>query len=175
MSDLLRRIWARRSSPRRAGGGMWTVLVEANTARAFAPQLSTTRGRDGQRGEVTIETAKHLLASPTPPDMRRAPGHMLMIRGQRQWQRGMRREVRRRRSSHFFTTRRPGKAQGSGGRRSWLIKQSAALRVYSEPGQGTTVRLTYRAISGCGDSRLARIAAGGSGPRADDPLRGRRC
>jgi len=145
MSDLLRRTLGEEIEAETVlGGGVWPVLIDANQLEHSLLNLAIN-ARDAMAGggKLTIETANTFL------DESYAAGHEEVAPGQyvaisvSDTGSGMTAEVRAKAFEPFFTTKETGQGTGLGLSQVYgFIKQSGGhCAIYSEPGQGTTVRL----------------------------------
>jgi PAS domain S-box-containing protein len=123
--------------------GVWPILCDRNQLEnALLNLCINARDAMPQGGRLTIETANTWLdeAGARARDM--APGQYVALcvtdTGV-----GMTRSVLARAFDPFFTTKKPGEGTGLGLSMIYgFAKQSGGeVRLYSEPGQGTTVRL----------------------------------
>src|SRR5437763_251718 len=145
MSDLLRRTLAEEIEPETVlAGGLWPVLVDANQLEHSLLNLAiNARDAMASGGKLTIETANTLLdESYAARHEELAPGQYVMISVSDTGS-GMSAEVREKAFEPFFTTKETGQGTGLGLSQVYgFIKQSGGhCAIYSEPGQGTTVRL----------------------------------
>jgi signal transduction histidine kinase len=145
MSDLLRRTLGEEIEAETVlAGGLWTILVDANQLEHSLLNL-TINARDAMagHGKLTMETANTFL------DEAYAEAHEEVVPGQyvlisvTDTGGGMTREVREKAFEPFFTTKESGQGTGLGLSQVYgFIKQSGGhCTIYSEPGQGTTVKL----------------------------------
>ena len=126
-------------------GGLWRTLIDANQLENAIVNLAVN-ARDAMPngGQLTIETANaHLdegyvsgLAEPV------RPGQYVMIAVADSGT-GMDRATLERVFEPFFTTKAPGKGTGLGLSQVYgFVRQSAGhVRIYSEVGEGTTVKI----------------------------------
>jgi len=145
MSDLLRRTLGEGIEAETVlAGGLWMVFADANQLEHSLLNL-TINARDAMegQGQLTIETANTFL------DESYAAAHEEVVSGQyvmisvTDTGSGMTTEVREKAFEPFFTTKETGQGTGLGLSQVYgFIKQSGGhCAIYSEPGQGTTVRL----------------------------------
>src|SRR5438270_679363 len=125
-------------------GGLWPVLIDANQLEHSLLNLAIN-ARDAMvgGGKLTIETANTLLdESYAARHQELTPGQYVMISVSDTGS-GMSAEVREKAFEPFFTTKETGQGTGLGLSQVYgFIKQSGGhCAIYSEPGQGTTVRL----------------------------------
>jgi signal transduction histidine kinase len=145
MSDLLRRTLGEEIEAETVlAGGLWTVLVDANQLEHSLLNL-TINARDAMagHGKLTIETANTFLDEAyAQAHDEVAPGQYVLI-SVTDTGSGMTGEVRERAFEPFFTTKESGQGTGLGLSQVYgFIKQSGGhCTIYSEPGQGTTVKL----------------------------------
>jgi signal transduction histidine kinase len=146
MGDLLQRSLGEPVNLELVGApGLWAALADPNELEHAILNLAVN-ARDAmpQGGTLTIETAnawldEAYLASVTEPV---PPGQYVMIAVSDTGV-GMDPETLSRVFEPFFTTKDPGKGTGLGLSQVYgFVRQSGGhIRVYSEPGQGTTVKL----------------------------------
>ena len=124
--------------------GLWPVSVDANQLETAILNL-TINSRDAMErvGKLTIETANALLDeaySRTHTEV--TPGQYVMI-AVSDTGTGMSRETVTRAFDPFFTTKAAGHGTGLGLSQVFgFVKQSGGhVKIYSEPGEGTTVKL----------------------------------
>ena len=145
MSDLLRRTLGEEIEAEIVlAGGLWPVLIDANQLEHSLLNLAIN-ARDAMAGggKLTIETGNMFL------DESYAATHEEVTSGQyvtisvSDTGIGMSQEVRDKAFEPFFTTKETGQGTGLGLSQVYgFIKQSGGhCAIYSEPGQGTTVRL----------------------------------
>jgi CheY-like chemotaxis protein len=145
MSDLLRRTLGEEIEAETVlAGGLWPVLIDANQLEHSLLNLAIN-ARDAMAGggKLTIETANTLLdESYATRHQDLTPGQYVMISVSDTGS-GMSAEVREKAFEPFFTTKETGQGTGLGLSQVYgFIKQSGGhCAIYSEPGQGTTVRL----------------------------------
>ncbi len=145
MADLLVRTLGETVQLETIGGaGLWTVEVDATELEACILNLALN-ARDAMSGDgkLTIETSNAYLDD----DYCRHhdgvnPGQYVVI-GITDNGAGMSAETIEKAFEPFFTTKETGKGTGLGLSQVYgFIKQSGGhVRIYSEPGQGTTVKL----------------------------------
>jgi PAS domain S-box-containing protein len=124
--------------------GLWSVSVDTNQLETALLNL-TINSRDAMQrvGKLTIETANAFL------DETYAAEHAEVIAGQyvmiavSDTGSGMSKEVAARAFDPFFTTKSDGQGTGLGLSQVFgFVKQSGGhVKIYSEPGEGTTVKL----------------------------------
>lgn len=128
------------------GGGLWTTEVDPGQVEVALLNL-VINGRDAMArgGRLTVETGNVSLDSSyalVHPEV--APGQYVMI-SVSDTGHGMSRAVAERAFEPFFTTKQSGKGSGLGLSMVYgFVRQSGGhAKIYSEPGQGTTVRLYF--------------------------------
>lgn len=157
MSDMLRHaIGDGVSIETVLSSGLWTVCVDENQLEAAVLNL-TINARDAMRreGKLTVETANALL------DEAYAIAHPEVTAGQyvmiavSDTGVGMSKEVLAKAFDPFFTTKEAEQGTGLGLSQVFgFVKQSGGhVKIYSEPGEGTTVKIY-----------LPRLSAPGLGP-----------
>jgi len=145
MSDLLRRTLSENIAIETVlGGGLWPVDVDAHQLESALLNLAVN-SRDAMRngGKLTIETANaHLDDTYTTKFAEIEPGQYVLICVSDTGT-GMSAEVVSKAFDPFFTTKAIGEGTGLGLSQVYgFVKQSGGhVKIYSEPGQGTTVRI----------------------------------
>jgi PAS domain S-box-containing protein len=145
MSDMLRRSLGEQIAIETAlSGGLWHVEVDPNQLEVAILNLSVN-ARDAMPngGKLTLETANVFL------DQAYAAGQSEVVPGQyvqlavSDNGAGMPPEVQARAFDPFFTTKDVGQGTGLGLSQVYgFVKQSRGhVKVYSEPGEGTTVKI----------------------------------
>jgi signal transduction histidine kinase/ActR/RegA family two-component response regulator len=143
---------------------LWPVFADANQLENALLNL-TLNARDAMSdgGRLTIETANVLLDDPAAPDQTDMAAGEYVLLSVSDTGCGMPPEVLERAFEPFFTTKESGKGSGLGLSMVYgFVHQSGGhARIYSEPGEGTSVKLYL--------PRAADAAAGSSGCSAADP------
>ena len=128
------------------GGGLWTTEIDPGQVEvALLNLVINSRDAMVNGGRLTLETANASLdASYARAHPEAVPGQYVMI-SVSDTGHGMTREVTAQAFEPFFTTKQAGKGSGLGLSMVYgFVKQSGGhARIYSEPGQGTTVRLYF--------------------------------
>ena len=147
MSDLLGRTLGEAVNLQTVGAsGLWQTLADANQLESALLNLAVN-ARDAMPhgGTLTIETANaHLdeayVQMQQPEDLRAGQYVMVAVTDTGH---GMAPEVLRKVFEPFFTTKEIGQGTGLGLSQVYgFVRQSGGhVKIYSEPGQGTTVRL----------------------------------
>jgi len=146
MSDLLRRtLGAGIHLETVLAGGLWLIHVDSNQWENTILNLAlNARDAMAEEGRLTIETANYLLdesyARQNNNDV--PPGQYVLI-AVTDTGSGMAPEVVARAFDPFFTTKGVGKGTGLGLSMVYgFVKQSGGhIKIYSEPGTGTTVKI----------------------------------
>jgi len=152
MSDLLRRTLGERIAIETVlSGGLWRVHADPNQLEIAVLNLAVN-ARDAmpEGGRLTIETANAYL------DDAYAAGQAEVIPGQyaviciTDTGSGMTKDVAARAFEPFFTTKGAGHGTGLGLSQVYgFVKQSGGhVKIYTEPGQGTTVKLYLPRFTG---------------------------
>jgi signal transduction histidine kinase/DNA-binding response OmpR family regulator len=143
---------------------LWPVEVDQNQLESAILNLAVN-ARDAmpEGGKLTIETANTLLDEAySATDSEVTPGQYAMI-AISDTGAGMPREVLERAFEPFYTTKDVGKGTGLGLSMVYgFVKQSGGhVLLYSEPGQGTTVKLYFPRFRGAleQDRAAARVGA----------------
>jgi signal transduction histidine kinase/ActR/RegA family two-component response regulator len=125
------------------GAGIWRTQSDAAQLESALVNLAVN-GRDAMSGggKLTIETVNSHLDAAYAQDAGVNPGQYVMI-AVTDTGVGMTPEVVDKAIEPFFTTKPVGKGTGLGLSQVYgFVKQSGGhLRIYSEPGQGTTVKI----------------------------------
>jgi signal transduction histidine kinase/CheY-like chemotaxis protein len=145
MSELLRRTIGETIAVETVlGGGLWPCFADAaQLENALINLAVNARDAMPEGGRLTIETANaHLdeLYAGANADVK--PGQYVML-GVTDTGTGMAPEVIERAFDPFYTTKGPGHGTGLGLSQVFgYVKQSGGhVKIYSEPGQGTTIKL----------------------------------
>jgi PAS domain S-box-containing protein len=145
MSDILRRTLGETIAIETVlAGGMWSVSADANQLESAILNLALN-ARDAMPagGRLTIETANtHLDAAYAEVHDEVTPGQYALIAVSDTGS-GMARDTVERAFDPFFTTKEAGAGTGLGLSQVFgFVKQSGGhIKIYSEPSQGTTVKL----------------------------------
>jgi CheY-like chemotaxis protein len=145
MSDLLRRtIGAGIAIETVVAGGLWRTRIDPNQFQSALLNLALN-ARDAMPGggKLTIETANAYLDDDyAARHTEVTPGQYVLV-AVTDTGIGMNREIRDRAFEPFFTTKAEGKGSGLGLSQVFgFLKQSGGhIKLYSELGQGTTVKL----------------------------------
>jgi signal transduction histidine kinase len=152
MSDLLRRTLGESIVIESVlAGGLWRVAVDAVQLESALLNLAVN-ARDAMPGggRLTIETANaHLDDAYAATHAEVATGQYVMLAVSDTGS-GMAKEVAAKAFEPFFTTKEVGQGTGLGLSQVYgFIKQSGGhVKIYSEPGEGTTVRLYLPSLMG---------------------------
>jgi PAS domain S-box-containing protein len=172
MSELLRRTLGERIALETAlAGGLWMAHVDPNQLESAVLNL-TVNARDAmpEGGQLTIETANIYLDDHyTSREVGLAPGQYVMV-AVTDVGGGMSPDALQKAFDPFFTTKPVGKGTGLGLSMVYgFAKQSGGhVKIYSEPGRGTTVKVYLPRHFGSADeasaaARTPSIPAAASG------------
>jgi CheY-like chemotaxis protein len=138
--------------------GIWSVSADANQLETAILNLAlNARDAIAEYGKLTIETGNAFLdESYAASQVEVRPGQYVMI-AVSDTGCGMTKEVSVRAFEPFFTTKQAGQGTGLGLSQVFgFVKQSGGhVKIYSEPGEGTTVKLYLPRIAAAA-SELAR-------------------
>jgi PAS domain S-box-containing protein len=145
LSDLIRRTLGEHIAVETVlSGGLWRIEIDStNLEMALLNLAVNARDAMPNGGKLTIETANaHLDEAYASRYIEISPGQYVCI-SISDTGIGMTEEVMARAFDPFFTTKPPGQGTGLGLSQVFgFVKQSGGhVRLYSEPGQGTTVRI----------------------------------
>ncbi len=145
MSELLRRVLGGVVSVETVlAGGLWRTYVDVSQLENAILNLAVNaRDAMGDEGRLTIETANaHLDDAYARAHTEVQPGQYVMI-ALTDTGSGMAPDVIARAFEPFFTTKPVGKGTGLGLSQVFgFVKQSGGhVKIYSEPGQGTTIKI----------------------------------
>jgi signal transduction histidine kinase/CheY-like chemotaxis protein len=169
MSELLRRtIGETIQFETVLAGGLWPAFIDAGQLESALVNLCVN-GRDAmpEGGRLTIETANtHLDEGYAASHNEVTPGQYVMV-SVTDTGGGMPAEVIERAFDPFFTTKGVGKGTGLGLSQVYgFVKQSGGhVKIYSEPGVGTTVKLYLKRHFGIAE-QVTTIVPEGDLPRA---------
>ncbi len=171
-SELLQRTLGERVAVETVlGAGLWWVQVDPSQLESALLNLAVN-ARDAmpEGGKLTIETANAYLDdayAAAQDDL--AAGHYVLL-AVSDTGAGMSKEIIARAFEPFFTTKAPGEGTGLGLSQVYgFIKQSGGhVKIYSEPGEGTTVKLYLPRLAtapgqGESDERVAAVPMGRRG------------
>ena len=162
MSELIRRTIGETIAVETVlGGGLWPCFADpAQLENALINLAVNARDAMPDGGRLTIETANvHLDELYVAANPFAAPGQYVML-GVTDTGAGMSPEVVERAFDPFYTTKGPGHGTGLGLSQVFgYVKQSGGhVKIYSEPGKGTTLKLYlprhFGPVAAGGDERL---------------------
>ena len=164
MSDLLGRTLGETITVETVlGAGLWRTQADPTQLESALVNLAVN-ARDAMPagGRLTIETANAYLDSDYAAAEGAKPGQYIMV-AVTDTGCGMTREVIDRALEPFFTTKPVGKGTGLGLSQVYgFVRQSGGhVKIYSEPGQGTTVKIYLpRLFAAEAPAEPPRVAAG---------------
>ncbi|MEI9994833.1 MAG: CHASE3 domain-containing protein [Rhizomicrobium sp.] len=145
MTDLLRRTLGERIEVESiVSGGLWNTLVDPSQVENAVLNLAiNARDAMPEGGKLTIELANAYLDDTYAAQHAEVTAGQYVMLGVSDTGTGMPPEVVARVFDPFFTTKPEGKGTGLGLSQVYgFVKQSGGhVKVYSEPGQGTTVKI----------------------------------
>jgi signal transduction histidine kinase/CheY-like chemotaxis protein len=162
MSELLRRTLGEQIEIETVlAGGLWRATADPNELENAILNLAVN-ARDAmpEGGKLTVETANTALDEAYAASRHEVkPGQYVLI-SVSDTGAGMPRELLGRVFEPFFTTKPVGKGTGLGLSQVYgFVRQSGGhVAIYSEPGEGTTVKLYLPRYTGPGDSSTAEPA-----------------
>jgi PAS domain S-box-containing protein len=171
-SELLQRTLGERVAVETVlGAGLWWVQVDPSQLESALLNLAVnSRHAMPGGGKLTIETANTYLDEAyvaAQDDL--AAGHYVLL-AVSDTGTGMPKEIIARAFEPFFTTKAPGEGTGLGLSQVYgFMKQSGGhVKIYSEPGQGTSVKLYLPRLAtapgqGESDERVAAVPMGRRG------------
>ncbi len=181
MSDLFRRTLGETVSLETVqGGGLWQAYVDPNQLELAILNLAVnSRDAMPNGGTLTLETANVYLDEKYAATQAEViPGQYAMLAVTDSGA-GMSAEVKARAFDPFFTTKDVGHGTGLGLSQVYgFVKQSRGhVKIYSEPGEGTTIKLYFPRVHAQSriieDEDQARAAPGSAGEKIlvveDDP------
>jgi len=159
MSELIRRTIGETIAVETVlGGGLWPCFADAaQLENALINLAVNARDAMPEGGRLTIETANaHIDDLYVAANPYAAPGQYVML-GVTDTGTGMSAEVIERAFDPFYTTKGPGQGTGLGLSQVFgYVKQSGGhVKIYSEPGRGTTLRLYLPRHFGPADAAAA--------------------
>ena len=142
------------------GGGLWKAMVDATELESAVLNLALN-ARDAMTdgGKLTIETANISVDQTYADNHEIKPGQYVMV-AVSDTGTGMTPEVIKKAFDPFFTTKGAGKGSGLGLSMVYgFARQTGGhVRIYSEPGEGTTIRLYIPRASEAGEERPRRAS-----------------
>ena len=145
MTDLLRRTLGERVEIESVGsGGLWNTLIDPSQVENAILNLAiNARDAMPDGGKLTIEVANAYLDDSYAAQHAEVVAGQYVMLGVSDTGTGMPPEVVARVFDPFFTTKPEGKGTGLGLSQVYgFVKQSGGhVKIYSEPGQGTTVKI----------------------------------
>ncbi len=152
---------------------LWMIEADQNQLESAILNLAVNaRDAMAEGGKLTIETSNAALDETyVDPTAEVIPGQYAVV-AISDTGAGMSTEVKSRVFEPFFTTKEPGQGTGLGLSMVYgFVKQSGGhVTIYSEPGQGTTVKLYFPRFYGEGESKSARIEVAAPGGGSDEAV-----
>jgi len=164
MSDLLRRTLGETIAVETVvGAGAWRIRCDPNQLESAILNLAVN-ARDAMPsgGKLTIETANSYVDEIyAAAQVEMSPGQYVVI-AVTDTGTGMTPDVVEKAFEPFFTTKEVGQGTGLGLSQVYgFVKQSGGhIKIYSEPGQGTTIKLYLPRLPGAADESEAPGAPG---------------
>jgi PAS domain S-box-containing protein len=162
MSDLLRRtLGAGIQLETVQGGGLWLTHVDTNQLESAVLNLAlNARDAMGESGKLTIETGNYLLDESYARQYDDVPAGQYVMIAVTDTGSGMMPEVAAKAFDPFFTTKGTGKGTGLGLSMVYgFVKQSGGhVKIYSEPGHGTTIKIYLPRFHGAEEAAEAASA-----------------
>jgi CheY-like chemotaxis protein len=151
MSDLLTRTLGENIKVESVlSGGLWQVSIDPNQVENAVLNLAlNARDAMPEGGKLTIETANtHLDEAYAHAHSEVTAGQYVMLAVSDTGV-GMTRDIIERVFEPFFTTKQVGEGTGLGLSQVYgFVKQSGGhIKIYSEPGEGTTVRIYFPRVN----------------------------
>jgi PAS domain S-box-containing protein len=174
MSDLLRRSLGEGIVTETVlAGGLWPAHADSNQLENALLNLAlNARDAMPMGGKLTIETANaYLDESYAMLHEGVSPGQYVMI-AVSDTGTGMSREVAEKAFEPFFTTKEIGQGTGLGLPQVYgFVKQSGGhVKIYSEPGEGTTVKLYLPRLAGANVAGERAVAAPAPAPASGEVI-----
>jgi signal transduction histidine kinase len=168
LSDLLRRTLTEAVQLEIVlGGGIWKTFVDGNQLENALLNLAiNARDAMPDGGKLTIETANASLDADYAARHPGVPAGQYVLVAVSDTGIGMSEETIAKAFEPFFTTKPVGMGTGLGLSQVYgFVRQSAGhVKIYSEPGQGTTVKLYLPRHYGTGESSRERVEEAASLP-----------
>jgi signal transduction histidine kinase/CheY-like chemotaxis protein len=169
MTDMLRRTLGEQIEVEAViAGGLWNTLVDPNQVENAILNLAiNARDAMPEGGKLTLEAANaHLDDAYAQSHAEVTPGQYVML-AVSDTGTGMTQEVMSRVFEPFFTTKPEGKGTGLGLAQAYgFVKQSGGhIKIYSEIGEGTTVKIYLprtRRVQDANDATHRQPVQGGS-------------
>lgn len=174
MTDLLRHVIGESISMETVlGAGLWPVAVDRNQLETAIVNLAVNaRDATPSSGKLTIETSNALLdENYAALNAEVKPGQYAML-AVSDTGAGMTQEVAARAFDPFFTTKDVGRGTGLGLSQVFgFVKQSGGhVKIYSEPGQGSTVKMYFSRLVGAVAEQPMEPAAAGTAGKGESIL-----